>query len=32
VLSAIAVRDGLAIFTATDGKVRAWDAFTGQER
>jgi outer membrane protein assembly factor BamB len=32
VLSAIAVRDGLAIFTATDCKVRAWDAFTGQER
>jgi outer membrane protein assembly factor BamB len=32
VLSAIAVRAGLAIFTATDGKVRAWDAFTGAER
>ena len=22
----------MAIFTATDGKVRAWDAFTGQEK
>jgi outer membrane protein assembly factor BamB len=32
VLSAVAVRDGLAIFTATDGKVRAWDVFTGAER
>jgi outer membrane protein assembly factor BamB len=32
VLSAIAVRAGMAIFTATDGKVRAWDAFTGQEK
>jgi outer membrane protein assembly factor BamB len=32
VLSAVAVRAGLAIFTATDGKVRAWDAFTGQEK
>jgi outer membrane protein assembly factor BamB len=32
VLSAVAVRGGLAIFTATDGKVRAWDAFTGRER
>jgi outer membrane protein assembly factor BamB len=26
------VREGLAIFTATDGKVRALDAHTGQER
>jgi outer membrane protein assembly factor BamB len=32
VLSAVAVREGFAIFTATDGKVRAWDAFTGEER
>jgi outer membrane protein assembly factor BamB len=32
VLSAVAVKEGLALFTATDGKVRAWDAFTGQER
>jgi outer membrane protein assembly factor BamB len=32
VVSAIAVREGLAIFTATDGKVRALDAHTGQER
>src|SRR5262249_3655491 len=32
VLSSVAVKAGLAIFTATDGKVRAWDAFTGQER
>jgi outer membrane protein assembly factor BamB len=32
VLSAVAVRSGLAIFTATDGKLRAWDALTGAER
>jgi outer membrane protein assembly factor BamB len=32
VLSSVAVRAGLAIFTATDGKVRAWDAFTGEEK
>jgi outer membrane protein assembly factor BamB len=32
VLSSVAVKEGLAVFTATDGKVRAWDAFTGQER
>jgi outer membrane protein assembly factor BamB len=32
VLSAVAVKEGLAVFTATDGKVRAWDAFTGQEK
>jgi outer membrane protein assembly factor BamB len=32
VLSSVAVRAGLAVFTATDGKVRAWDAFTGEER
>jgi outer membrane protein assembly factor BamB len=32
VLSSVAVREGLAVFTATDGKVRAWDAHTGEER
>ena len=32
VVSAIAVKDGLAVFTATDGCVRAWDVATGQER
>jgi outer membrane protein assembly factor BamB len=32
VLSAVAVKAGLAVFTATDGKVRAWDALTGEER
>jgi glucose dehydrogenase len=32
VLASVAVKAGLAIFTATDGKVRAWDAFTGRER
>jgi outer membrane protein assembly factor BamB len=32
VLSSVAVKAGLAVFTATDGKVRAWDAFTGQEK
>jgi outer membrane protein assembly factor BamB len=32
VLSAVAVKGGLAVFTATDGKVRAWDACTGRER
>jgi outer membrane protein assembly factor BamB len=32
VVSSVAVKDGLAIFTATDGKVRALDAATGQER
>jgi outer membrane protein assembly factor BamB len=32
VLSTVTVREGFAIFTATDGKVRAWDAFTGEER
>jgi outer membrane protein assembly factor BamB len=32
VLSAVAVKEGLAVFTATDGKVRAWDAFTGTEK
>jgi outer membrane protein assembly factor BamB len=32
VLSSVAVKAGLAIFTATDGKVRACDAFTGAEK
>jgi outer membrane protein assembly factor BamB len=32
VLASVAVKDGLAIFTATDGKVRAWDVFTGSEK
>jgi outer membrane protein assembly factor BamB len=32
VLSSVAAKAGMAIFTATDGRVRAWDAFTGQER
>jgi outer membrane protein assembly factor BamB len=32
VLAPVAVRAGLAVFTATDGKVRAWDAFTGREK
>lgn len=32
VLSAVAIKEGLAIFTASDGKVRAWDVYTGQER
>jgi outer membrane protein assembly factor BamB len=32
VLSSVAVRAGLAVFTATDGKVRAWDTLTGRER
>jgi hypothetical protein len=32
VLASVAVKAGLAIFTATDGRVRAWDAFTGEER
>jgi outer membrane protein assembly factor BamB len=32
VVSSVAVKAGLAVFTATDGKVRAWDAFTGAER
>jgi outer membrane protein assembly factor BamB len=26
------VKAGLALFTATDGKVHAWDVFTGQEK
>ena len=32
VLSPIAYADGLAVFTATDGKVRAWNAATGEEK
>ena len=32
VLSPIAVKGGLAVFTATDGKVRGWDAATGAEK
>jgi outer membrane protein assembly factor BamB len=32
VLASVAVKSGLAIFTATDGKVRAVDVFTGRER
>jgi outer membrane protein assembly factor BamB len=31
VLSAVAVTDDLAVFTATDGKVRVWKAATGDE-
>ena len=32
VVSAIAVKDGVAVFTATDGCVRAWDVTSGKER
>ena len=32
VLAAPAVKDGIAVFTATDGKVRAWEADTGKEK
>ena len=32
IVSSIAVQNGLAITTATDGCVRAWDIATGQER
>lgn len=32
VLSSIAVKDGLAIFTCTDGRVRAWDVQNGQQK
>ncbi len=32
VVSAIAVKDGIAVFTATDGCVRAWDVASGKER
>jgi len=32
VLSPIAIKDGLAVFTATDGKVRAWVAQTGEPK
>ena len=32
VLSTVAVKNGLAVFTATDGKIRAWEAATGAEK
>ena len=32
VLSAIAVKDGLAVFTCTDGRVRAWNVQTGEQK
>ena len=32
VLSRIVAADGLAVFTATDGKVRAWEAVSGEEK
>ncbi len=32
VLSTIAAKDGLAVFTATDGRVRAWSIATGEEK
>lgn len=32
VVSSIAVKDGAAVFTATDGKVRCWDAASGKDR
>ncbi len=32
VLSPIAVKDGLAVFTCTDGRIRGWDAATGQQK
>lgn len=32
ILSPIAVKDGLAVFTATDGKVRAWQVESGNEQ
>jgi len=32
ILSSVAVKDGLAVFTATDGKLRAWEAATGKEK
>ncbi|KPK84578.1 MAG: hypothetical protein AMJ81_05230, partial [Phycisphaerae bacterium SM23_33] len=32
VLSSIAVKNDLALFTATDGKVRAWDPVTGEQK
>jgi outer membrane protein assembly factor BamB len=32
ILGPIAVKDGLAVFTATDGNVRAFDAVTGAEK
>jgi outer membrane protein assembly factor BamB len=32
VVSPIAIKDNVALFTATDGKLRAWDVATGQDR
>ncbi len=32
VLSTVAVKNNLAVFTATDGRIRAWDVATGAER
>ena len=32
VVSAVAVKDQLAVFTATDGRVRAWDLVSSQEK
>ncbi|MBC7816168.1 MAG: PQQ-binding-like beta-propeller repeat protein, partial [Planctomycetaceae bacterium] len=32
VVSDVAVKDQLAVFTATDGRVRAWDIANGQEK
>ena len=32
ILASIAVKDGLAIFTCTDGRVRAWDIQNGQQK
>jgi outer membrane protein assembly factor BamB len=32
VLSPVGVKDGLAVFTATDGKLRGWNAADGEEK
>lgn len=32
VVSPVAIKDKLAVFTCTDGKVRGWDAATGDEK
>ena len=32
VVSSIAVKDGIAVFTATDGVIRAWEVASGKER
>ena len=32
IVSTVAVKDQLAVFTGTDGKVRAWEIQTGQEK